>query len=295
MVPIVDATPAKAINSQYDVNRDDTKSEQTYTYTVRSGDTLGTISQRYLGASSRYTELLKLNKLSPNSSIFVGQKLKLPTNGLTIPKSDTGTKVSKTQVSSSPKIATNSYPELEALIKAEEYNQAIQWALKHDNIGHDDALQKQLIVAAKAQSTYYKRQQKTQDAKVFLSSLLNDSRLSASSKAQLRSELATLQAEQRLVTAKELADKSQFDESYNLLLSAWNKVGKPLEENILFTTTRNKVSENYHQQALRLYRNQKLDDALIFWEKILAINPNDDLALVYQDRVKALQNKLDNL
>jgi tetratricopeptide (TPR) repeat protein len=98
-----------------------------------------------------------------------------------------------------------------------------------------------------------------------------------------------------LLQAKQYADKSQFNESYNILLDAWKTVGKPLEDNILFTTTRNKVSESYHQKALRHYRNQELEDALVYWDKILAINPNDDLALVYQDRVKALQNKLENL
>ena len=57
----------------------------------------------------------------------------------------------------------------------------------------------------------------------------------------------------------------------------------------------NTVYKHYHQQALRLYRNQKLDKALVYWDRILAINPSDDLALVYKDRVKALKEKLESL
>jgi len=125
--------------------------------------------------------------------------------------------------------------------------------------------------------------------------LISEAPLNKANQKVLISELSTLKAEQELITAKRFSDQSKFDESYDILLVAWNQVGQPLEDNILFTTTRNKVSEHYHQKALRHYRNQELEDGLNYWNKILAINPNDDLALVYKDRVKALQNKLENL
>ena len=297
VVPIIDATPAKkSADYSSTVNEHANNESAPYIYRVQPGDTLGTIAQKYLGASSRYTELLTLNNLSPNDSIFVGQKLKLPTKGLTIPKERPNSQLTKERQKVAQQTSTtDSFPELESLIEAEDYNKAIQWALNHEQLSSNPVLQQKLVFAAKAQSHQYKRQQNTADAETLLSGLISEAPLSAPNKATLEAELSTLRAEQQLLTAKQYADRSQFDDSYELLLNAWNKVGKPLEENILFTTTRNKVSENYHQKALRLYRNQKLDDALVFWEKILAINPNDDLALVYQDRVKALQNKLENL
>lgn len=297
VVPIIDATPAKkSADYSSTVNEHANNESDTYIYRVQPGDTLGTIAQKYLGASSRYTELLTLNNLSPNDSIFVGQKLKLPAKGLTIPKERSNSQPAKARQEVAQQTSTtDSFPELESLIEEEDYNKAIQWALNHEQLSSNPVLQQKLVFAAKAQSHQYKRQQNTADAETLLSGLISEAPLSEPNKAELESELSTLRAEQQLLTAKQYADRSQFDDSYKLLLNAWNKVGKPLEENILFTTTRNKVSENYHQKALRLYRNQKLDDALVFWEKILAINPNDDLALVYQDRVKALQNKLENL
>lgn len=298
VVPIIDATPAKKSVDKSSTANNKAKPSNApdlYIYKVQPGDTLGTISQKYLGASSRYTELLKLNNLAPNDSIFVGQKLKLPTKGLTIPKERPDSQLSKPRQEAAKTSTFESFPELEALLKAEEYNKAIQWALNHSQLSSNTSLQQKLVLAAKAQSHRYKHQQKTADAETLLSGLISKAPLSESNKSELEAELSTLRAEQQLLTAKQYAARSQFDDSYALLLNAWNKVGEPLEENILFTTTRNKVSENYHQKALRLYRNQKLDDALVFWKKILAINPNDDLALVYQDRVKALQNKLENL
>lgn len=49
----------------------------TITYTVRPGDTLWGIAQRFLGDGSRYTDIMSLNELA-NDKIKVGQKLKIP-------------------------------------------------------------------------------------------------------------------------------------------------------------------------------------------------------------------------
>lgn len=49
-------------------------------YTVKSGDTLGAISQAMLGNANRYNEIFELNKdvLDSPSAIFPGQELKIP-------------------------------------------------------------------------------------------------------------------------------------------------------------------------------------------------------------------------
>ncbi|GAA4357627.1 LysM peptidoglycan-binding domain-containing protein [Kangiella marina] len=289
IVPIIDATPTKTSNLK---TAEETKpsSISAYIYTVRSGDTLGIIARKYLGSSERYKELLKLNNLKQSDSIYVGQKLKLPTKGLVTPK-----EIPSNVVSNSAPEKTKTYPELDALIEQKKHNQAIEWIVKQPDLSDEDYLQATLVELALKQSKSYKRQQKTSDAETLLSGLISESPLAATNRQRLIAELATLKAEQELVTAKRFAEQSKFDQSYNILLLSWDQVGEPLEENILFTTTRSKVSEHYHQQALRLYRNQELDKALSYWDKVLAINPNDDLALVYQDRVKALQNKLENL
>lgn len=296
VVPIVDADPARTTPQQKKPQSQEV--EKLYIYTVRPGDTLGTISQKYLGTSERYTELLQLNKMDQNDAIYVGQKLKLPTRGLTIPEEGN---VVTTQTSSLNEQTKNTesenkkYNELESLLEKQHYNQAIQWTLGHEDLSTDPVLQDKLVTAAMAQSSQYQRQQQTADAETLLSGIINNAPISANHKNNLQRELSRLGAEDGLLAAKRYADQSEFDRSYGILLDSWQKVGKPLEENILFTTTRNKVSEHYHQKALRHYRNQELDQALGYWEKILDLNPNDDLALVYQDRVKALQNKLENL
>lgn len=48
------------------------------TYKVVKGDTLAKIAKKYLGDSSRYSEIAKLNKISNPNSLKVGQVIKLP-------------------------------------------------------------------------------------------------------------------------------------------------------------------------------------------------------------------------
>lgn len=291
IVPIVDAAPAQRVEYKGATPSKTAKPQATYTYTVRSGDTLGTIAQEYLGNSSRYTELLELNQLKPSDAIYTGQRLKLPTEGLQVPDTLNNNNLQPSKAN----VQTSRYPELETLLNQEQYSQAIQWIIKQNELANNAALQTTLVNTAQKQVDIYHRQQKVAKAEALLSDLLSNTPMTSHNKSTLQTELSKLRAEQDLITAKRFADSAQYDQSYPILLNAWKTIGQPLEQNILFTGARNKVSEDYHQKALRLYRNQELNKALSFWEKILAINPNDDLALVYQDRVKALQNKLENL
>ncbi|WP_417445947.1 LysM peptidoglycan-binding domain-containing protein [Kangiella sp.] len=262
-------------------------------YTVRSGDTLGSIAKQMLGNAQRYLEIAKLNSIEPQAPIYVGQQLKLPSKGLILVQPRT-TKQADTKPQKTAKVEAQQ-SKMDLLLSEQRYDEAIEHARAQEDLSDNNELQEQLIIATQNQVRLFRQESLTGEAEGLLQVLIDDGRLSESSQQILLSNLAALNVEQDLAEAKQLADQQEFDKSYNILLSAWQVSGTRLESNALFTGTRNKVSENYHQKALRLYRNQKLDEALIYWDKILAINPSDDLALVYKDRVKSLKERLDSL
>lgn len=68
-IPGVKPAPAKPAEVRY------------ATYTVKSGDTLGHISQKALGSSKRVQEIIDLNKLDDEDAIAVGTVLKMPVRG----------------------------------------------------------------------------------------------------------------------------------------------------------------------------------------------------------------------
>lgn len=288
-VEIVDVSSGTRSSSM----RSSQQKSDTIQYTVRSGDTLGSIAKKMLGNAQRYLEIAQLNNIEPQAPIYVGQQLKLPSKGLVLVKPTT-----MQDTASKPKETTQSEPkhsEMDSLLSEQRYYDAIEYARAQEGLSEDNELQEKLIIAAQNQVRLFRQQGLTGEAEGLLQVLIDDGRLSESSQQILFSNLAALNVEQDLAEAKQLADQREFDKSYEILLSAWQVSGTQLESNALFTGARNKVSEHYHQKALKLYRNQQLDEALMYWDRILSINPSDDLALVYKDRVRALKERLDSL
>jgi LysM repeat protein len=69
--PVSGGTRAKTSNKKA------TKSP-TRTYTVRKGDTLTKISQKYYGTASKWRKIADANKIKNPNKIRIGQKLKIP-------------------------------------------------------------------------------------------------------------------------------------------------------------------------------------------------------------------------
>jgi len=61
----------------YDVKKVTVAKETQCTHTVKKGDTLSDLAEKYLGKASRYKEIISLNNLK-NTVIKIGQKLKIP-------------------------------------------------------------------------------------------------------------------------------------------------------------------------------------------------------------------------
>lgn len=55
---------------------------------------------------------------------------------------------------------------------------------------------------------------------------------------------------------------------------------------------RKQVVATYHQQAIALYRDQQLDQAVALWDRVLAIVPDYEPALTYRARALELQRRL---
>lgn len=47
-------------------------------YTVKAGDTLGTIARQFYGDSRRYMEIALYNQLADPNRIYIGQRLQIP-------------------------------------------------------------------------------------------------------------------------------------------------------------------------------------------------------------------------
>lgn len=59
-----------------------------FEYTVKKGDTPWELAKKYLGAGNRYGEIMELSGLKKDDTIYVGQILKIPTEGEVTPPTE---------------------------------------------------------------------------------------------------------------------------------------------------------------------------------------------------------------
>ncbi|WP_238481022.1 LysM peptidoglycan-binding domain-containing protein [Dyella telluris] len=52
---------------------------------------------------------------------------------------------------------------------------------------------------------------------------------------------------------------------------------------------------SYHERAVVLYRDQKLDQAIALWDRILAVDPGYERAVIYRARALELQHRLNQI
>ena len=77
------------------------------TYTIKTGDTLGTIAKRFLGDSGRYREIASLNGITNPNLIKLGQVIRIPTQSAT---SAAPVSMSIPVATAAPAFTTPSYP-----------------------------------------------------------------------------------------------------------------------------------------------------------------------------------------
>lgn len=60
-------------------------------------------------------------------------------------------------------------------------------------------------------------------------------------------------------------------------------------------SVRDQLTDSYHRSAMQLFRKQELDEAIAFWNKILALNPNHPLAPGYKARALEMKQQLQKI
>lgn len=58
------------------------------------------------------------------------------------------------------------------------------------------------------------------------------------------------------------------------------------------TSLRKELVNSFHQRAIVLYRDQQLDPAIALWNRVLAIDPNYEPAVIYRTRALELKRRL---
>ncbi len=292
-VQIVDAADAKSVSKP---NKPTLKPApiKPVEYRVVKGDTLGVIASKMMGSASLFRQLADYNNIDINQSLTIGQLLLIPSKYHS-PTTTITAFPSKTQPVITNIASKINFEEMDQLLIQKEYNQAIDWAMSNPQLASSDELQNKLVLATQRQVDIERSEKDYSEASFLIQGLLQDNKFSQTNQNQLTQLSTQITCEKASYSALLLAQKDSIDKAYPLLSQSFktdSNYSLGLDD---FIDARLLVTESMHQEALKLYRNQQLEPALNIWNDILEIKPNDDLALVYKDRVYNLQQKLKEL
>jgi len=242
----------------FDALQTDTKEVAFITHTVRSGDTLAALAQRYYGDRSRSEVIWETNQLPPNPRLVAGTILKIPEiPGVPFVPSEPRRPAApatpppataRTEPPVKEEFAAEVNPllaEAREALDRKDWNEALSDVDRFlaTNPGNADG------IAVKKQALY--QQGKTQ---------LDSRHYTESYRALV--QLARLQPD--------------YEDSAKLLQQA-----------------RTRAIEQHYAQGLRLYQEEKLAEAISEWRLVLDLDPQHANAKKNMDQAEKLQKALD--
>jgi tetratricopeptide (TPR) repeat protein len=116
--------------------------------------------------------------------------------------------------------------------------------------------------------------------------------LSPTSGATPVNELPAAKAQRLQRESLSLLDQGQNDQALTRLGEALSIEPRLKPVGPQAATLREQLLVSYHERAIVLYRDQQLDQAIALWDRILAINPNYEPAVIYRARALELKHRL---
>jgi len=104
-----------------------------------------------------------------------------------------------------------------------------------------------------------------------------------------------MEAERLYANGTDLAKSGQLEAAYKLFSQALTYDPEYASARQAQLRVRNTLTDNYHRQAMLLFRRHQLDEAIVYWDKILAIDPDHSLAPGYKARALELKRQLQKI
>jgi tetratricopeptide (TPR) repeat protein len=248
-----------ANRAAFDALQSDTKEAAFMTHTVRSGDTLAALAQRYYGDRSRSEVIWETNQLPPNPRLVAGTILKIPE----IPGVPFVQPEVKRPAAASPATPAPATPKAEPPVKEEiaEVNPLLAEAREAlDRKDWSEALS---------------------DADRFLASSPGNADGIAVKKQALYQQ------------GKTQLDSRRYTESYRALVQLARLQPDYEDSAKLLQQARTRAIEQHYTQGLRLFQEEKLAEAISEWRVVLDLDPQHANAKKNLDQAEKLQKALD--
>ncbi len=316
-----DNRTAKRLIAQLDADPEKVLGKASYTYRVRPGESLSIIAKRLLNDPLKFVILARYNHIDNPSLLSAGQRLRIPGRRAIAKPTETQPTVPETPAarvtpaeppapapqdtavaSPSPSAQQDKATSASKLAVARQLFDAGNYAVAistlegilDDEPSNSDA-QSLLVKALRTQAKRKVQANKLEDAKNLLEKALNLAPTDDDLLTQLTNVDDQLEAEALYENGKSLAAKKHYEQAYDALSQALIYDPDLKDAARLQGKVKGKLIEQYHRKAMSLFREQRLDDAISYWDKVLKLDPANTLAPGYRARALELKQKLQHL
>ena len=234
----------------FDGLRNDVKEVRFITHTVRSGDTLGSIAQRYYGDRSRSEVIWEINQLPRNPRLAVGASLRVP-----------------------------EIPGVPFLLAPREGGPAET----RTQPPRDDVAPEVDPLLAEARDAL--------ERKNFAEALADVDRVLAANPRH--GEGGELKKSILYTLGKTRLGEKKFDESYHALIQLARLAPRYEDAGELTRQARTGLVQQRYNEGLRLYREEKLEQAIMQWKAVLELDPRHPTARKNIEQAELILKKLE--
>jgi tetratricopeptide (TPR) repeat protein len=243
----------------FDALQSETKEVAFITHTVRSGDTLAALAQRYYGHRSRSEVIWETNQLPPNPRLTAGTILKIP------------------EIPGVPFVQ----PEPRRPAAASAATPALATAKTEPPVKEEVAEVNPLLAEAREALDRKDWNEALSDVDRFLKSSPGNADGIAVKKQALYQQ------------GKTQLDSRRYTESYRALVQLARLQPDYEDSGKLLQQARTRAIEQHYAQGLRLYQEEKLAEAISEWRLVLDFDPQHANAKKNLDQAEKLQKALD--
>ncbi|HEU4438828.1 MAG TPA: LysM peptidoglycan-binding domain-containing protein [Methylomirabilota bacterium] len=234
----------------FDLLQNDTREVEFITHTVRAGDTLTALAQRYYGDRSRSEVIWETNHLPPNPRLAVGTTLKIPE----IP----GVPFVHAEARKPPVVAAVPTPDVPRPAPATPAAPAAAAPAKEEFVPEVNPL------LAEAREAL--------DRSDYADALGNVDKYLAGKPGDR--EGITLKKQALYGQAKSQMEAKQYPESIQSLTLLTRLQPDYEDAPALLKQARTRIIEQHYTQGVRFYREEKLKEAIAEWRLVLEMDPN---------------------
>lgn len=289
-------TVARLLQAQIQRPPEELLGEEFTEIEVRPGDSLSAIAARHIGNELLFYALARLNEIERPRLLRPGQLLKVPVMRTPEDGMETATDSKTPESADAPAEASPVATTVEELLSRGRLAQAQGLLLstaRADRLDETTTLQLVGVSAELARTACRNddpdRARAVLDrARPWIGARAEAGEFAAAS-AHVSARLAMIEARQSIAAGDYAAAFDGLDKVRNIDESIAREHGPEL------AGLESALVEHYHGRALSAWRDQEVDSAVSFWQKVIDVDPGFEPAQVYLERALRVKRELESL